>query len=52
MTSQSGRIKTEIKSPQSFEPSLASLNSAGCPKIKVSIKNFNSDLLISLIHSF
>ena len=24
----------------------------GCPKIKLSIKNFNSDLLINLLHSF
>ena len=24
----------------------------GCPKIKVSVKNFNSDLLITLIYSF
>ena len=27
------------------------LASTGCPK-KVSIKNFNSDLLVTLIHSF
>ena len=26
--------------------------STGCPKLKVSIKNFNSDLLIILIYSF
>ena len=28
------------------------LGCTGCPKIKVSIKNFNSDLLITLLHSF